>query len=212
MKIATRDDLLDLSPDTQLVEVLPEKEYAWAHLPGALNIPLRELHARAPKELDPARPVITYCHDLYCDLGPRAASWLEHNGFHDVSEFENGKMDWIAAGRDYEGSADLVGRHLEPAPTCRPTDPIAAVADVLDASPVAVVAEHDCTIVGVLTEKTLLRGGDAHAWEVAEYGPKTVRASEECEALDKRMRKSGLEFILVADRTGKLLGLYEPRT
>jgi rhodanese-related sulfurtransferase len=210
MKIVTRDALVDLSPDTQLVEVLPEKEYAWAHLPGALSIPLAVLHERAPKELDPARPIITYCHDLNCDLGPRAASWLSHNGVHDVAEFENGKMDWLAAGHAYEGSADLVSRHLEPAPTCRPTDPVAAVADVLDASPVAVVAEDDCTIVGVLDEKTLTKGGDVCAWEAAHYGPKTVRPSEECDKLDARLKKAGLEYILVSDRTGKLLGLYQP--
>lgn len=46
----------------QLVEVLPEEEYAWAHLPGAVNIPLRELPTRA-EELDRGRPVVVYCHD-----------------------------------------------------------------------------------------------------------------------------------------------------
>jgi rhodanese-related sulfurtransferase len=210
MKIANRDDVVDRAAAVQLVEVLPEKEYAWAHLPGALSIPLAELHTRAPKELDPARPIITYCHDLYCDLGPRAASWLAHNGFHDVAEYAAGKMDWLSSGKDYEGSADLIGRHLEPAPMCRPGDPVAAVADVLDASPVAVMTEDDCTVVGVLSEKTLLKGGDACAWEVAEYGPKTVRPSEERDKLDKRMKDRSLEYILVSDHFGKLLGLYQP--
>ena len=47
----------------QLVEVLPADEYAWAHIPGAVNIPIKELAARAPNELDRARPVVVYCHD-----------------------------------------------------------------------------------------------------------------------------------------------------
>ena len=46
----------------QLVEVLPADEYAWAHLPGAVSIPLKELDARAG-QLDRSRPVIVYCHD-----------------------------------------------------------------------------------------------------------------------------------------------------
>ena len=46
----------------QLAEVLPADEYAWAHLPGAVTVPLRELDARAG-QLDQSRPVIVYCHD-----------------------------------------------------------------------------------------------------------------------------------------------------
>lgn len=47
----------------QLVEVLPHAEYDDEHLPSAVNIPLEELGRRALHELDPARPVIVYCHD-----------------------------------------------------------------------------------------------------------------------------------------------------
>ena len=46
----------------QLAEVLPADEYAWAHLPEAVSIPLKELDARAG-QLDRSRPVIVYCHD-----------------------------------------------------------------------------------------------------------------------------------------------------
>ena len=48
----------------QLVEVLPADEYDWAHLPGAVNLPLKELGAKA-SQLDRSRPVIVYCHDWY---------------------------------------------------------------------------------------------------------------------------------------------------
>jgi rhodanese-related sulfurtransferase len=48
----------------QLVEVLPAEEYNEAHLPGAINIPLKKLDAQSVEQLDPARPVITYCHDF----------------------------------------------------------------------------------------------------------------------------------------------------
>ena len=58
-----RDELRTLtSAGAQLVEVLPAAEYEWAHLPGAVNHPLKELDARAGR-LDRSRPVIVYCHD-----------------------------------------------------------------------------------------------------------------------------------------------------
>jgi rhodanese-related sulfurtransferase len=58
-----RDELRELTGQrAQLVEVLPADDYEWAHLPGAVSVPLRELDARTG-ELDQSRPVIVYCHD-----------------------------------------------------------------------------------------------------------------------------------------------------
>ena len=60
-----RDELQALTGrGAQLVEVLPADEYDWAHLPGAVSLPLKELDARA-NQLDQFRPVIVYCHDWY---------------------------------------------------------------------------------------------------------------------------------------------------
>jgi len=60
-----RDELLKLTAEgAQLVEVLPADDYAWAHLTGAVNHPLKELDARSA-QLDRSRPVIVYCHDWY---------------------------------------------------------------------------------------------------------------------------------------------------
>jgi rhodanese-related sulfurtransferase len=47
----------------QLVEVLPAAEYEDEHLPGAINIPLKELDRETTKALDRARPVVAYCYD-----------------------------------------------------------------------------------------------------------------------------------------------------
>jgi rhodanese-related sulfurtransferase len=60
-----RDGLRELTArQAQLVEVLPADDYDWAHLPGAVNVPLKELDARTG-QLDRSRPVIVYCHDWY---------------------------------------------------------------------------------------------------------------------------------------------------
>jgi rhodanese-related sulfurtransferase len=47
----------------QLVEVLPEDEYEDAHLPGAINIPLKQLTAQTAGVLDRERAVVVYCWD-----------------------------------------------------------------------------------------------------------------------------------------------------
>lgn len=52
-----------LDEGAQLVEVLPAAEYAEEHLPGAINIPLKELDATAVEPLDRSRPVVVYCWD-----------------------------------------------------------------------------------------------------------------------------------------------------
>lgn len=47
----------------QLVEVLPAAEYAEAHLPSAVSIPLKQLTAATTAGLDRKRPVVVYCWD-----------------------------------------------------------------------------------------------------------------------------------------------------
>lgn len=53
-----------LREGAQLVEVLPQAEYKDEHLPGAINIPLKELDHERVQGLDRARPVVVYCYDL----------------------------------------------------------------------------------------------------------------------------------------------------
>jgi rhodanese-related sulfurtransferase len=52
-----------LDSGAQLVEVLPADEYAEEHLPGALNIPLKQLDANTARMLDTSLPVAVYCWD-----------------------------------------------------------------------------------------------------------------------------------------------------
>ena len=52
-----------LEGGAQLVEVLPKVEYEDEHLPGAINIPLKELDQETTAQLHEDLPVIVYCHD-----------------------------------------------------------------------------------------------------------------------------------------------------
>jgi rhodanese-related sulfurtransferase len=47
----------------QLLEVLPAAEFGEEHLPGAINIPLKELTVETAARLDRSRAVIAYCYD-----------------------------------------------------------------------------------------------------------------------------------------------------
>jgi rhodanese-related sulfurtransferase len=52
-----------LDSGAQLVEVLPAEEFADEHLPGAINVPLKELDARSTATLDRSNPIVVYCWD-----------------------------------------------------------------------------------------------------------------------------------------------------
>jgi rhodanese-related sulfurtransferase len=52
-----------IADGAQLVEVLPEQEFDEAHLPGAINIPLKQLTAQTTRALDKQRAVVVYCWD-----------------------------------------------------------------------------------------------------------------------------------------------------
>jgi rhodanese-related sulfurtransferase len=43
--------------------VLPRAESEDEHLPGAINIPLKELEHETTRALNRARPVVAYCYD-----------------------------------------------------------------------------------------------------------------------------------------------------
>lgn len=65
MPTDVRIDELDelLAGGAQLVEVLPQEEYVEEHLPGTVNIPLRNMSTAGVAVLDRGRPVVVYCWD-----------------------------------------------------------------------------------------------------------------------------------------------------
>jgi rhodanese-related sulfurtransferase len=63
-KSADREEVRGLiSEGAQIVEVLPKGEYEEEHLPGALNIPLKELNRGSASRLERGTPVVVYCWD-----------------------------------------------------------------------------------------------------------------------------------------------------
>ena len=63
--LIVRDQVKELvAGGAQLIEVLPADEYMEDHLPGAQNIPLRQLNRETAATLDARRKVIVYCWDM----------------------------------------------------------------------------------------------------------------------------------------------------
>jgi rhodanese-related sulfurtransferase/DNA-binding transcriptional ArsR family regulator len=79
-----------------LLDVRPEDEFDLGHVPGAVNIPLRELKDRLA-DLDPALEIIAYCRSHYCVFSYEAVAALRANGFK-ARRLEEGFPEWRAAG------------------------------------------------------------------------------------------------------------------
>jgi ArsR family transcriptional regulator len=89
--------------DVVILDVRPEDEYGLGHLPGALNIPLRQLEQRLA-ELPRKQEIIAYCRGPYCVLSFEAVAELRARGFK-VRRLENGFPEWKAAGLPIEAAA-----------------------------------------------------------------------------------------------------------
>lgn len=89
--------------DVVLLDVRPEDEFSLGHLPGALNIPLRELEQRLA-ELPDGHEIVAYCRGPYCVLSFEAVAALRARGFA-VRRLEAGFPEWKAAGLPIERAA-----------------------------------------------------------------------------------------------------------
>jgi ArsR family transcriptional regulator len=83
-----------------VLDVRPEDEFQLGHLPGSINIPLRELKQRL-SELAPKREVVAYCRGPYCVLSYEAVALLRARGFK-ARRLEDGLPEWRAAGLPVE--------------------------------------------------------------------------------------------------------------
>jgi len=94
----SREQLLEMSRTgaVTVLDVRPPDEFALGHLPGAVNIPLRELEARLAA-FDPALEIVAYCRGPYCVLSYEAVAALRARGFK-ARRLEDGLPQWRAAG------------------------------------------------------------------------------------------------------------------
>src|SRR6266478_7726894 len=94
----SREELLQRSRagEVTILDVRPEDEFALGHLPGAVNMPLRELEMRLA-EFNPAQEIVAYCRGPYCVLSYEAVAVLRARGFK-ARRLQDGLPEWRAAG------------------------------------------------------------------------------------------------------------------
>lgn len=66
----------------QLVDVRTPEEFAMSQLPGAVNLPLHEIHVTAEPKLDKSLPVIVFCRSG--QRSQMALQILQSLGFSEV--------------------------------------------------------------------------------------------------------------------------------
>jgi rhodanese-related sulfurtransferase/DNA-binding transcriptional ArsR family regulator len=103
----SREELLQQSRagTVTVLDVRPPDEFSLGHLPGAVNIPLRELEARLG-EFNPAHEIVAYCRGPYCVLSYEAVAALRARGFK-ARRLEDGLPEWRAAGLPVVGGGTL---------------------------------------------------------------------------------------------------------
>jgi rhodanese-related sulfurtransferase len=84
------------SGDVTVIDVRPREEYAAAHIPGAISMPLADLPKRL-QELQKRREVVAYCRGPYCVMALDAVDLLRRKGFRAL-RLEHGVSEWRARG------------------------------------------------------------------------------------------------------------------
>ena len=86
-----------------LIDVRPCEEFAAGHIPGAVNIPLKDLDRRL-RELPKNEEVVAYCRGPYCLMSFEAVDLLRRRGLT-ARRLEDGYPEWKLDGLPVESSA-----------------------------------------------------------------------------------------------------------
>ncbi len=88
----------------KLVNVLDQKYFEDAHIPGSLNISLDDLEKESA-DWNKDATVVVYCANYNCSASAAAARKFKEYGFNNVKAYEAGMADWAKAGLPVEGPA-----------------------------------------------------------------------------------------------------------
>jgi rhodanese-related sulfurtransferase len=75
-----------------LLDVREPWEFAIAHLPNSLLMPMGDVPSRAHAELDPDAPIVVLCHHGQRSLS--VALWLRNQGFDHAQSLAGGIDTW----------------------------------------------------------------------------------------------------------------------
>lgn len=146
-------------------------------------------------------------------MSPRAGPRLVALGFTAVHDYVLGKIDWLAHGLPSEGGlagAPTAGSAMRSdVATARLDEPVGEVRRRVEATRhgFALVLADDGTLLGRLHRAALDGDPSATAEAVMEAGPATIRPHEPLEHVREGLQKHEHRTRLVADPSGRLLGV-----
>jgi rhodanese-related sulfurtransferase len=85
-----------------VVETRAEEAFKAARIPGAINLPYRDMTAESTQHLDRDLVYVCYCESINCNAATKGALKLAQLGFK-VKRLSGGITAWIAAGYPVEG-------------------------------------------------------------------------------------------------------------
>ena len=99
-----RRELLDRARQgiVTVLDVRPSEEYASGHVPGAVNVSLKDLEQWL-KKLPHNQEIVAYCRGPHCVLAFEAVAKLREKGFQ-ARRMEDGFPEWREAGLPVEKS------------------------------------------------------------------------------------------------------------
>ncbi|MGO1051967.1 rhodanese-like domain-containing protein [Crossiella sp. CA198] len=99
--LITRDELRAAIEHRSVLvlDTLGGEYYAQQHLPGALELVLADVEAKAAGLLpDRDAPIVTYCTGPTCPNSGQVADRLTALGYTNVRKYREGIQDWVRAG------------------------------------------------------------------------------------------------------------------
>ena len=102
LEAVARGDLLGRMRNglVTVLDVRPPEEFAAGHLPGAVNLPLKELKRRLG-ELPRNQDIVAYCRGPWCVLAYEAVAEMREHGLT-ARRLEDGLPEWKLAGLPLE--------------------------------------------------------------------------------------------------------------
>ena len=93
-----------------IVETRAEEVFAQARIPGAINLPYRDMTPETTAHLDNQLVYVCYCESINCNAATKGALKLAELGFQ-VKRLSGGITSWIAAGYpvDRTGAGEAAG-------------------------------------------------------------------------------------------------------
>jgi rhodanese-related sulfurtransferase len=116
-RLASETDPSDVYTDIQkgetgfvVVDARTREAYMKGHVPGAVNLPYREITPASTASFAKDKLVVTYCDGVLCNASTKAAARLSALGFQ-VKEMLHGLAGWREEG--YPVETGLVPLELE---------------------------------------------------------------------------------------------------